>query len=1043
MRGRLHHVVEVDDVSTARADQAYVFANRPSQDHTTAFRSVERLCQHAERQGTHAWQQAMPELQEFQRNFPKDPQAWVALARARLATGAKRDAFRAVQEALSLKEDIDLGLSLNVLAAQGYSDTHKWPLVIKHAEAALALRPSDAETRILLLRALVSNKEGKSAKAQETVRLLMQADRLRGISLLREVAESSRSAADKHYWLSAALAGARAGGSPPQRQLLRDLAEASLVLDRREDALKLFEEAFYHPEGLADEDTAKSLAQMYLRNQRSKEAMEVYRVALQSFPGSAVLVRSYGQLLLKEKRTAEAIGAISRGAKLAPAVEASSLHQLLAELHQSLGQTGEALIAWEAAASLNPESPVAWRGLAAAARQDVPLQLRALRKLAQLEPGNAEWHAQLAAKKLATTHASGDAEATKEVEADLDRALRLCPSNALALEQKALMMERAGKDAQALDFIEVAAKENRTSKEVLEAAATARWKRGHFPEAVIWYQELEHLDSENCLWPTRLAQAALRQGQVAKAQAWLVSAGERLKRAEKALDQPKPPVVAEVRSWLGYGHLLQDNAKAALETLQKVPSGLGSASAFIFEALARRQQGEDTAAALRAAQKAEPRLAEVMYEMLPALPSRFMQHVEALLMQLKALPSEAGYPRTLDEYAKGRPVEVYSKSGGRWFPGEIVQAKDEMVKVRYLVESKDPNAERQWCEKLLLCSSDSLRPAPPKGEAPAMKVLEPAPSAAPAPKGIDVEAAIHRQTVQSVQRAPTPALGSKKEVEEEPRKVMLNPDDLQVGKVLGSGGFGAVYRGTYLGQEVAIKKLHLIDGQVTPEQKQEFKKEVENLSRLRHPRLVSLIGAALVAPSLMIVTEFMPNGSLYEALHQRKLALELEKRFKIATQVSEGVSFLHSKQPTPFVHRDLKSMNVVMDFELNAKLCDFGLTQSMEKTHISRRDNEGGSPRYMAPELFDSRGKITEKVDIWALGCLIVEVISSRLPHEECTSIQQVMTKTLVQKQLPFTDWRGVSLDIQRLAELCFVFPPDGRTNARHLLEGLNRLTRN
>ncbi|CAE7848927.1 KIC1 [Symbiodinium sp. KB8] len=136
-------------------------------------------------------------------------------------------------------------------------------------------------------------------------------------------------------------------------------------------------------------------------------------------------------------------------------------------------------------------------------------------------------------------------------------------------------------------------------------------------------------------------------------------------------------------------------------------------------------------------------------------------------------------------------------------------------------------------------------------------------------------------------------------------------------------------------------------------------------------------------------------------------------------------------------------MNVIMDFELNAKLCDFGLTQSMEKTHISRRDNEGGSPRYMAPELFDSRGKITEKVDIWALGCLIVEVISSRLPHEECTSIQQVMRKTLVQKELPFTDWRGVSLDIQRLAELCFVFPPDGRTSAQHLLEGLNRLTRN
>ena len=65
-------------------------------------------------------------------------------------------------------------------------------------------------------------------------------------------------------------------------------------------------------------------------------------------------------------------------------------------------------------------------------------------------------------------------------------------------------------------------------------------------------------------------------------------------------------------------------------------------------------------------------------------------------------------------------------------------------------------------------------------------------------------------------------------------------------QVLGSGGFGAVYRGSYLGKEVAIKKLHLIDGQVTPEQLTEFKKEVLNLTALRHPRLVSFIGDEII-----------------------------------------------------------------------------------------------------------------------------------------------------------------------------------------------------
>merc|ERR1712217_513395 len=213
----------------------------------------------------------------------------------------------------------------------------------------------------------------------------------------------------------------------------------------------------------------------------------------------------------------------------------------------------------------------------------------------------------------------------------------------------------------------------------------------------------------------------------------------------------------------------------------------------------------------------------------------------------------------------------------------------------------------------------------------------------------------------------------------------------------------------------------------------EFRKEVANLQTLKHPRLVAFIGTAFVSNSLCIVTEFMPNGSLYALLHQRRQPLLYKQKLTMTIQIAEGVEFLHSRSP-PFVHRDLKSLNVVLDFSLNPKLCDFGLTQSMEKTHISRRANEGGSPRYMAPELFDSKGKITEKVDIWALGCLILEVFTSRLPHEECQTIQQVMAKTLVNRPLPFLD---VGHDLQPLADLCFIFDPKNRANAGQVLDGL------
>merc|ERR1712125_220313 len=122
-------------------------------------------------------------------------------------------------------------------------------------------------------------------------------------------------------------------------------------------------------------------------------------------------------------------------------------------------------------------------------------------------------------------------------------------------------------------------------------------------------------------------------------------------------------------------------------------------------------------------------------------------------------------------------------------------------------------------------------------------------------------------------------------------------------------------------------------------------------------------------------------------------------------------------------HRDLKSANVVMGADCNAKLCDFGLAEPMEKTHLSRRESEGGSPRYMAPEVFDARSKLTEKLDVWALGCLGIEIIVERLPHEDCTTIQQVAAKLLVRQEGPFEDgWaERVNPEVQRLFDPCFI----------------------
>jgi len=105
--------------------------------------------------------------------------------------------------------------------------------------------------------------------------------------------------------------------------------------------------------------------------------------------------------------------------------------------------------------------------------------------------------------------------------------------------------------------------------------------------------------------------------------------------------------------------------------------------------------------------------------------------------------------------------------------------------------------------------------------------------------------------------------------------------------------------------------------------------------------------------------------------------LDEDSRQKLSLQVVEGVMFLHSQQPV-VVHRDLKSLNVVLDMQFNIKICDFGLTEIMECTHITKKNN-GGSPRYMAPELYDKKSKVTEKLDVWAMGCILAEIFGGKM----------------------------------------------------------------
>jgi len=319
---------------------------------------------------------------------------------------------------------------------------------------------------------------------------------------------------------------------------------------------------------------------------------------------------------------------------------------------------------------------------------------------------------------------------------------------------------------------------------------------------------------------------------------------------------------------------------------------------------------------------------------------------------------------------------------------------------------------------------------PPAARIPAQEVAQKQKS-----HTVQTPAVASREPPISVHRAAASRLSTPREVLErdlsEPEKVKYS--DLKFIESLGSGEFGQVFRGKFRGEEVAIKQLYW-DDTMTELLMQDLAKEVESFRHLHHKRLVRFIGACFEMQHPCLVTEYMPGGSLHHLLHVRRLQLPLLHATNMSLQVADGVVYLHSQNPT-IVHRDLKSLNVVLDLSLNIKICDFGLTEPMERTHITKKNN-GGSPRYMAPELFDNKTKITEKIDVWAMGCIFIEICGGPLPYESISTLADLTREMLVHRRKP-TVPENIPQEVRHIITSCVNFDYKLRPNSEQVFEQL------
>ncbi|XP_065856915.1 wall-associated receptor kinase-like 20 [Euphorbia lathyris] len=194
-------------------------------------------------------------------------------------------------------------------------------------------------------------------------------------------------------------------------------------------------------------------------------------------------------------------------------------------------------------------------------------------------------------------------------------------------------------------------------------------------------------------------------------------------------------------------------------------------------------------------------------------------------------------------------------------------------------------------------------------------------------------------------------------------------------RVLGSGGFGEVYKGELNDGTGVSVKLAKVGNIKSTEQ---VLNEVGILSQVNHKNLVRLLGCCVEGEQPLMIYEYISNGTLHDHLHGKSsIFLDWRKRLRVALQTAEALAYLHSGVYTPIYHRDVKSTNILLDDDLNAKVADFGLSRLARPglSHVSTCAQ--GTLGYLDPEYYRNY-QLTDKSDVYSYGVVLLELLTSQ-----------------------------------------------------------------
>jgi serine/threonine protein kinase len=267
----------------------------------------------------------------------------------------------------------------------------------------------------------------------------------------------------------------------------------------------------------------------------------------------------------------------------------------------------------------------------------------------------------------------------------------------------------------------------------------------------------------------------------------------------------------------------------------------------------------------------------------------------------------------------------------------------------------------------------------------------------------------------------------------------IDPEEIEIYEdcLLGSGAFGNVYYGCCRSQDVAVKIL--INQELSEEELDIFRKEINLMSSINHPNIVLYMGACTIPGNLKIVTERM-ESDLSTVLHNPDIKLTLLQKIKMAKDCALGMSWLHGSN-NPIIHHDLKPSNCLIDKNFRIKISDFGLSIMKPKGSFVHSDFPKGTAVYMAPEVYQGED-YDEKCDVYSFGIILWEIYTREEPYKDsrqnlsvetfCDAVSNENLRPEISEDCP--------INIKTLILDCWEEDPDARPSFSTIVDRLNNI---